>query len=132
MADVPDFTSKFNTKLSPVAEQKFQRWLRETGREADLRDYDLRGAWLTQSKQADNGHFTDKYKKPNHPTFSDESIYSGKDGYAGGHWSEKDGKWSYAPSETNLKFRTHEELDDYFVRDEPDSSIAWDALTKPK
>lgn len=31
------------------------------------------------------GHYTDKFKLPNHPTFSDESIYSNSN-TPGGHW----------------------------------------------
>jgi hypothetical protein len=50
-------------------------------------------------------HFTDKFKKPNHPTFSDESIYSTPE-TPGGHWHENyagSGKWVYEPSEFTKK-----------------------------
>lgn len=41
---------------------------------------------LKQNKEA---HFIDKFKRPNHPTFSDESIYS--DAVTpGGHWTGND------------------------------------------
>jgi hypothetical protein len=48
-------------------------------------------------------HFTDQFKKPNHPTFSDESQYHGIDGNQGGSWKQyEDQSWSYTPSQTNL------------------------------
>ena len=50
-------------------------------------------------------HFIDKYKKPNHPTFSDESIYSTPE-TPGGHWHENyggSGRWVYEPSEFTKK-----------------------------
>lgn len=79
-----NFTDKFNTKLSPAEEVKFQSWISDQSkkdgkdRSRDLADYDMRGFWKdNNAKQAENGHFPDTYKKPNHPTFSKESIYNG-------------------------------------------------------
>lgn len=46
-------------------------------------------------EESPNAHFTDKYKTPTHPTFSDESIYS-NDKTKGGHWIDYD---------NNIEFR---------------------------
>jgi hypothetical protein len=53
----------------------------------------------------EEGHFTDKYKTVYHPTFSNESMYSGKKsefnprGTIGGRWSSHNGVESkYWPS----------------------------------
>lgn len=48
-------------------------------------DYDLRGAFAAGETRGTNGHMTDRFKKPNHETFSDESQYDKGDGKAG-HW----------------------------------------------
>lgn len=53
-------------------------------------DYDLRGFYNqygTLSPQATNGHLTDEYKYPVHPTFSVESNYYSGQPYAIG-WSK--------------------------------------------
>lgn len=42
-------------------------------------DYDIKGYWkegLPLIPDDPRGHYTDKYKKPNHPTFSEGSIYA--------------------------------------------------------
>jgi hypothetical protein len=79
-----DLTPLYNTPLSPEDEAKFQAWIKSSGRERDLADYDLRGAWKADTKEAANGHLPDTWKKPNHPTFSTESVYNGVDGRVGG------------------------------------------------
>lgn len=86
-----DMSGQYNTQLTPEQETAYQAWAKQQGRERDVENYDLRGAWLelqngTMSED-ERGHLGDKYKKPNHPTFSTESIYNGKDGYQGGVWS---------------------------------------------
>ncbi len=68
----------------------------------------------------DRGHTTDKFKKPNHPTFSDESQYSGQNGNVGGHWGD-DG--TFTPSNTNLTQHTSAELQQYFKQNEPDTKL---------
>jgi hypothetical protein len=82
-----DLTDKYNTPLTPEEEQRYQEWAKQNHRESDTFDYDMRGAWK-EGIQADpsTGHFPDTYKKPNHPTFSDQSQYHGADGRYGGHW----------------------------------------------
>jgi len=114
---------KYNTQLTAEEEKQFQKWAKENNRQNDDYDYDIRGAWkeITSGKmtEADNGHLGDKYKKPNHPTFSDQSIYSGKDGYVGGSWREDNGSTSFTPSTTNLQNYSMDELRAYFNKVEP-------------
>ena len=82
----PDFTEKYNTALTVAEEKRFQTWVKSAGKEKDLYDYDMRGAWKAgETANGETGHWTDKYKKPNHPTFSVESQYSTSEN-PGGTW----------------------------------------------
>lgn len=118
-----DYSDKFNTVLSPDEEEKYQAWATENHREKDVYDYDLRGAWKelqsgTMSED-ERGHLGDKYKKPNHPTFSDQSIYNGQDGVTGGVWSRNaEGKDVYTPGR-KLSSVEADRLRRYFLRNEP-------------
>lgn len=67
--------------------------------------YDYRTYWLENPEAArrmleddPETHFTDRYKYPGHPTFSDESMYSDEE-HPGGHWETVDGIGYYIPSE---------------------------------
>jgi hypothetical protein len=121
--DPLDYSAKFNTLLSAEEEKQFEEWAVQNNRIKDTYDYDIRGAWKDiisgKVKQSANGHLTDKYKKPNHPTFSNQSIYHGKDGYVGGEWGDKE----FSPGPTNLKFRKPNELFKYFKEYEPDYKL---------
>lgn len=95
------------THLQPWDEQRFRMWfnsLPEGIRNSN--DYDYRGWWLENGsipyKQilSGNGHFTDKYKLPNHPTFSNQSIYS-KGNTIGGQWINND--MDFVPSQYNVR-----------------------------
>ena len=80
----------FTTKLTPEHETKFQSWRNTWAPKDSGADYDLRGAYtegLLPDEQT--GHWNDRYKKPNHPTFSVESAYA-QHGNPG-HWTGKDG-----------------------------------------
>lgn len=119
--DPQDFSERYNTKLSPEEEARFQEWARKENRTGDVYDYDLRGAWKElqsgDMKEDARGHLGDKYKKPNHPTFSDQSRYNGVDGYLGGTWSEEDGKTVYKATKQNMLSKA--QLAQYFSRAEP-------------
>ncbi len=76
----------YDTKLSPTQEQAFTAWKQHYAPNDSGMDYDLRGAFkagLTPDPQT--GHWPDTFKKPNHPTFSNESQYSTPEN-PGGHW----------------------------------------------
>jgi hypothetical protein len=91
------FRENYNTKLSPEAEGGFQKYLKkrseEEGRDVsrDLDTYDMRGFFAGRHKTDKFKHGTDKFKKPNHSTFSDQSMYHGTSSPLGGKW--EGGKW---------------------------------------
>lgn len=119
--------AQYNTQLSAQEQSRFLAWANEqkrlTGRDflRDLHDYDMQGWWkANQNKKTPAGHFEDTFKKPNHPTFSSESKYSGKNGLQGGDWVQLDkGKYAFAAGPTNLQYHKPEELQSYFSEVEP-------------
>ena len=67
----------YNTMLSPDQEEAFQAWKAHNAANDSGADYDLRGAYLANmQRDPENGHMGDRFKKPNHPTFSDQSQYA--------------------------------------------------------
>lgn len=78
--------SQFETKLTPQEEEQFQKWKQQNAPNDSGQDYDFRGAFKAGLKKSDNGHWPDTYKKPNHPTFSDQSIYASKAPNLAGKW----------------------------------------------
>ncbi len=40
-----DMSGQYNTQLSPEQETAYQAWAKQQGREKDVFNYDLRGAW---------------------------------------------------------------------------------------
>lgn len=123
-ADPLDYSDKYNTALTPEEEAKFQTWAKSLGTQGSSYDYDLRGAYKAGAGQAANGHFTDQFKKPNHPTFSDQSQYSGVSGQQGGSWAaQPDGTWSFTPTASMLKMRDPEDLQRYWNRVEPKNKL---------
>lgn len=78
----------YDTPLSPDEEKSFQRWKRKNAPKDSGEDYDLRGAFKTGlAKDPETGHWNDRFKKPNHPTFSDQSQYAvGEQRERAGHW----------------------------------------------
>lgn len=110
----------YDTRLSPVEETQFQKQFPDPRSTAD---YDMRGAWKAGATQGANGHLPDTWKKPNHITFSNESIYHGVDGNQGGQWQQAGGKWSFTPSPTNLKNTPQATLQQYFQKYEPDAQL---------
>ena len=118
-----DMTKYYNTQLAADQESRFQAWIKESGRQGDLADYDLRG-WYSKSGQvATNGHLTDEFKKPNHPTFSSGSIYNGADGARGGEWIKSGDKWAFKATDTNVRNLGAQGLRSYFERVEPGNEL---------
>ena len=118
----------FDTQLSQENEQRFNNWLAQEsqrrGRDMsqDIADYDLRGYWLNGGYQdtTGRGHMPDTYKKPNHPTFSDESIYHDGRNYVGGMW---EGDSVFVPGATNLRVHGAANLQNYFNTVEPNVKL---------
>jgi len=119
--------NNFNTKLTPSDEKAFQKDVAKAKRQSDLVDYDLRGYWKElkakgKSLASVKGHFPDKYKKPNHPTFSEDSIYHGKQGLSGGKWTQRGGKWVFTPG-ARLSEAQANRLKAYFKKFEPNAEL---------
>lgn len=77
-------TGEFDTKLSGNEENSYQLWKQSLPQQLQSEaDYDLRGYYQEHGTEDTDGHLTDKYKKPNHPTFSVESKYYKKGMWAG-------------------------------------------------
>jgi hypothetical protein len=130
------FRAGFNTKLKPDEEQAFRAWALENKRDPDMEtiDYDLRGFWKNGGAFAGNGHASDQYKKPNHPTFSVESMWHNTPNpsggrYVGGVWLPPDDiaqrRGAFAPS-TEMLNTTHPRswLEDYMKKYESDYDLA--------
>lgn len=127
--DTRDFSNKYNTHLTPEQEKAFQLWAinmsNKLGRDVlnDLYDYDMKGAFLDGLTPNGNLHWSDKFKKPNHPTFSEYSIYNNVDGYKGGVWSTDGNTTTYTATPSNMY--SQEELQNYFNRVEPNSKLIY-------
>lgn len=82
----------YDTPLTKDQEARYQKWRATLPKPLQYEgDYDLRGYWLdpgtVKDGIKDGQHFTDTYKKPNHPTFSVESKYAvGADLARAGWW----------------------------------------------
>ena len=101
--EVPQVTKTFSkiisdaysTKLTPEEEIKFQDWVQQKKAEGIIHpldegyDYDMRGAYKAGTMPQNPGdHWVDTYKKPNHETFSNESIYAtGDNAQYAGSWT---------------------------------------------
>src|SRR5712692_8429662 len=123
---MPDFTDQYNTQLSPEEEGQFQSWAQAQGRTKDLYNYDMRGWWKANQGgevPAQGAHFTDEFKKPNHPTFSNESMYQGKDGFQGGSWGGTEAEPTFTPGKTNLLMQSRGDLENYFSKVEPNARL---------
>ena len=78
----------YNTTLNPEEEQRFEIWKQQNAPNDSGQDYDLRGAFKAGVVPNANRHWPDTFKKPNHPTFSDESQYAtGSDAARAGSWN---------------------------------------------
>ena len=78
----------------------------------DEQDYDLPKYFESLNQTpVDGGHLPDTFKKPNHPTFSDQSMHHVPVVQQGGSWSEE-GKFS--PSALNTKNMSPAQLQSYF------------------
>lgn len=112
------------TELDKDTEQQYQQWrqnLPENLRNEE--DYDLRGAFITGLEPGENAHLPDTFKLPNHPTFSNESVYSSKS-TPGGQWVElEDGKWVFNASPHNVNAYGKDKLIKYFQDYEPDATL---------
>lgn len=91
--------SKYETKLAPNEEIQFQTWKAKYAPNDSGQDYDFRGAYRAGLVPAANGHWPDTFKKPNHPTFSNESQYAKDRPELAGHW---DGDTYVPPNQRSI------------------------------
>ena len=92
---LPNFNSDdFNTKLTDEEELEYQQWYEDMKSQGYILDgdvgydYDFRGAFKAGYSPSEvGGHWVDTWKKPNHQTFSNESIY------AKGEYAQYAGTW---------------------------------------
>ena len=117
-----DYTHEFNTPLTPEEEARYRRELGDKAN--DTYDYDMRGFWKSQGQLDPRGHAGDQFKKPNHPTFSDQSQYSNF-AVPGGHWSEPriPEKVHFTPSHVNIENMGEQGLQAYFEEVEPENIL---------
>jgi broad specificity phosphatase PhoE len=124
--------SEFDT---PLNEQEQESYSKKYGLDAN-RDYDMQGfhKYNPDFTPGEGQHYPDTYKKPNHPTFSNESIYHGGK-YEGGQWQQNpDKSYQFTPGRTNLENHSPEELQDYFNKVEPGNklNLPQEGLTESK
>ncbi len=115
-----DMTGRYNTLLSPEEEAAYQQQYPDP---RATYDYDMRGAFQQGISPAENGHYPDTFKKPNHPTFSDQSMYHGVDGNFGGSWTQQGDQWLFAPGQTNIDMHTLPGLQSYMQQNDPTVSL---------
>lgn len=84
---LPNDANTFDTKLSNDEESKFKKWKEKYAPNDSGKDYDLRGAFKAGlTPDIKTGHWPDTFKKPNHPTFSNQSIYAAQAPQLAGSW----------------------------------------------
>lgn len=83
-------------------------------------DYDMNAYNMAYGMRSPmvQGHYTDQFKLPNHPTFSTGSIYS-QPGREGGVWGNMAGRDYFIASPTNRANMSRPDLEAYFRRVEP-------------
>jgi len=125
-----DWAKEFNTALNTEQKAAYDKWAAATGRTKDVENYDLQGYFLKYGAQRGGGHLTDEFKKPNHPTFSTESIYNGTNGMTGGEWQQMpDRMWHFYPSEHNMKLHGVNGLSSYFQKEEKGAVLHLPGMT---
>lgn len=92
IAEQIDNSRAYSTALDKTQEAGFQKWKSTLpARLQSENDYDLRGFYKNNpnwSPDSPDAHMTDEFKKPNHPTFSNESkYYNPSTADMGGKWN---------------------------------------------
>jgi hypothetical protein len=104
------------TALNADQEAAYRAWLASIGQQPGSgynvdpswtgTDYDYRG-FFQKYGAADikkGQHFTDEFKLPNHPTFSNESAYfNARTKPFGGQWVQHGKNWVFEPFDKRLK-----------------------------
>ena len=110
------YYNKYNTSLTSEEKIQYDQWLKQVSEEQkrdvsmDRGTYDLQGYWKNDRTTDADGHGSDKWKKPNHPKFSNESIYNGAEGFYGGRWEGN----AFQPSKQTVDLYGEDSLNRYF------------------
>ena len=115
-----------------------KEYLNKTGRGSD-EDYDLEAAYNDpeiygywreeEEKYPGRGHWSDKYKKPTHITYSIESVLGDNPKENGGRWVNADGKDLFIVSPYLESKHSLWDYLDYFTNNEPDVSFRYKGIT---
>jgi hypothetical protein len=115
-----------NDKIMNDSNHGYTKWLASLpSRLNESNDYDLKGYFDKYGPVKIQGeqHLTNEFKKPNHVTFSNESIYNNPE-HQGGEWRKaKDDKWEFVASPWNIKNVGINSLQTYFKQNEPNSHL---------
>lgn len=125
-ADWPKFEAEArpSEKVEDARPATFQQRWPQSPTATPPADYDYAAAKAAGVKPDERGHLPDTYKLPNHITFSNESVYHGKNDAEGGQWEKlPGGKWMFTPGRTNLQNYSPDQLQRYFQQFEPDSLL---------
>jgi hypothetical protein len=86
--DMPTGEAPYETALPKGREEAFKQWKQKYAPNDSGEDYDFHGAFLAGvTPDPKTGHWPDTFKKPNHPTFSDQSQYAKDRPDLAGSWS---------------------------------------------
>lgn len=126
------YVDKYNTPLSKDEFNDFYNWAIEKYGDVknllyEMGTYDIQGAWKSGDvyKTDSRGHGTDKWKKPNHRTFSEESKYSTIDN-KGGVWKETENGSMFYPSKSTIELYGKDQIIDYFNKHEQGVDVIFD------
>ena len=141
----PGFQFAYNTPiLTPQMWDAYSAWARGQGMDPveDAHDYDMQGAFLREYEMPldarvaeaydPRGHGFDYFKKPNHSTFSSQSVYASPL-HPGGEWGwawNGDG-FSMPPRETP-NFLTPRETAEYMRNYEPGTVLRDQVMFLPR
>lgn len=124
----------YSTPLTADQESAYQAWKARLPHDLQNEaDYDLRGAFLASVKADGRLHMTDKFKKPNHMTFSDGSQYSTPQ-TPGGTWVDsgkpnasnpRENAWVYWPTPYVAGQHNLAELGGYFQQQERGNTVVY-------
>ena len=124
---------KVKTKDKLSTYKDFINYIIDTGRNGGGYDYeefwndeDLKNQWFEEEdKNPGKAHFNDKYKLPNHYTFSTDSKFSNSV-TPGGQWSkDENGKWTFTTSPYVESQHSLEEMLKYFNKNEPETILIY-------
>ena len=122
------FKRNFNTVVPENKVEDYQRFLADYGKSGRAlsyvdSDYDMAGYFMSGGSipKDGKGHFPDTYKKPNHPTFSNQSQYHNTQAngvnFIGGSWSKDNMKYTPSPHQSR-DVQSLNRLQDYFSKAE--------------